>query len=85
MKHKEERADFVDVPEDLKGHVIGTGGNTFRSIQERSGAKVLSLSRAEEGFWVKGTREQREYAQNLILEKVVSSRLRTTVACSPIL
>ena len=83
MKHKQEIADFVDVPEDLKRHVIGTGGNTLRSIQERSGAKVFSLSRAEEGFWVKGTKEQRKYAKNLILEMVVSSRLLwTAVACS---
>ena len=82
MKHKEEIADFVDVPQDLKRYVIGTGGNTLRSIQERSGTKVYSLSRAEEGFWIKGTKEQREYAKTLILEMVVSSRLRTTLSCS---
>ncbi|XP_068691125.1 uncharacterized protein [Montipora foliosa] len=70
MKHEEEIADFVDVPDDLMRHVIGTGGNTLRSIQERSGAKMLSLSRAEEGFWVSGTKEQREYAKRLILEMV---------------
>ena len=81
MKQKEEIAEFVDVPQDLKGHVIGTKGNTVRSIMERSRAKVYGLDN-EEGFWVKGTKEQREYAKNFILEMVVSSRLRTTVSCS---
>ena len=71
MKHKDKMADFVDVPQDLKGYVIGTRGNIVRSIMERSRAKVYSYG-DEKGFWVKGTKEQREDAKKLILEMVVS-------------
>ena len=73
MKHKDKMADFVDVPQHLKRYVIGTGGNIVRSIMERSRAKVYSYG-DEKGFWVKGTKEQREDAKKLILEMVVSFR-----------
>ncbi|XP_068739102.1 uncharacterized protein [Montipora capricornis] len=62
--------DFVHVPKDLKGYVIGAKGSIIKSIRERSGAGVYSLSRDEEGFWVNGTRDERELAKKLILEKV---------------
>ncbi|XP_068688927.1 uncharacterized protein [Montipora foliosa] len=76
MKHKEEIADFVDVPQNLKCYVIGQQGNTIRSIQKTSGAKVYTQSRAQEGFLVEGTKEQRQYAKNLILEMVESGKVK---------
>ena len=64
--------DFVHVPKDLKRFVIGAKGSIIKSIEERSEARVSSLSRDEEGFRVSGTREERDLAKKLILEKVVS-------------
>ncbi|XP_068741446.1 uncharacterized protein [Montipora capricornis] len=75
MKHKDKMAEFVDVPQDLKGYVIGTRGNIVRSIMERSRAKVYSYG-DEKGFWVKGTKEQREDAKKLILEMVEGGRVK---------
>ena len=71
-KLEEEMEELVRVPKDLKGFVIGAKGSIIKSIQERSGARVYSLSRDEEGFRVSGTREERDLAKKLILEKVVS-------------
>ncbi|XP_068688929.1 uncharacterized protein [Montipora foliosa] len=68
--------DFVHVPKDLKGFVIGAKGSIIKSLQERSGARVSSLLRDEEGFWVSGTREERELAKKLILEKVEGGKLK---------
>lgn len=65
-------SEFVDVPKDLKGHVIGRGGSVLQKIQQISGARVFSTSRDEEGFTVSGDEEQRSLAKMLILQKVVS-------------
>ena len=65
-------SEFVDVPKDLKGHVIGRGGSVLQKIQQISGARVSSMSRDEEGFTVSGDEEQRSLAKMLILQKVVS-------------
>ena len=64
--------EFVSVPKDLKGYVIGSGGSVVKIIQQKSGAKVVSKSRDAEGFTLVGNEEQRASAKRLILEKVVS-------------
>ena len=64
--------EFVSVPKELKGYVIGKGGSVIKAIEEKSGAKVVSPSREMEGFRVSGDEEQRACAKRLILEKVVS-------------
>lgn len=63
--------EFVPVPKELKGYVIGKGGSVIKAIEEKSGAKV-STPRELEGFRISGDEEQRECARRLILEKVVS-------------
>ena len=65
-------SEFVHVPKDLKGHVIGRGGSALQKIQQISGARVFSMSRDEEGFTVRGDEEQRSLAKMLIIQKVVS-------------
>lgn len=60
------------MPKDMKRHVIGRGGYMLNEIMEKSGAYVFSESKEEEGFTVRGNREQRTFAKNLILQKVVS-------------
>ena len=65
-------SEFVEVPRDMKGHVIGRGGYMLHKIMQRSGARVFSGSRDEEGFTVCGNEDQIANAKRLILEKVVS-------------
>ena len=58
---------------DMKGHVIGRGGSRLHEIMQKSGARVSSRSTLfEEGFTVRGDKEQRACARRLILEIVVS-------------
>ena len=64
--------EFVPVPKELKGYVIGKGGSVIKTIEQKSGAKVYSTPRELEGFRVSGDEEQRASAKRLILEKVVS-------------
>ena len=56
----------------MKGHVIGKGGYMLNEIMQKSGAKVFSESKEEEGFTVYGNEEQRTIAKNLIFQKEVS-------------
>ena len=65
-------SEFVDVPKDFKGRVIGRGGSVLQKIQQVSKARVFSKSRDEEGFTVSGDEKQRSLAKMLILQKVVS-------------
>ena len=67
--------EFVPVPLEFKGHVIGKGGHRIEEIRQKSGAQVRSptLSK-EEGFTVSGNAEQIACAKRLILEKVVSKK-----------
>ena len=64
--------EFVPVAKDLKGYVIGSGGCVIKSIQQKSGAKVVSKSWDAEGFIVVGNEEQKACAKRLILQTVVS-------------
>ena len=64
--------EFVAVPKELKGYVIGKGGSVIEAIEQKSGAKVLFTPRELEGFKVRGDEGQRACAKRLILEKVVS-------------
>lgn len=56
----------------MKGYVIGTGGSMRQEIEQKSGARISSGSRYEEGFTIIGNEEQRASAKKLILETVVS-------------
>ena len=68
---EEFESEFVEVPKDMKGHVIGRDGCMLQKIREESGARVYSRSMDENGFTVTGNEEQRACARRLILEKVV--------------
>ena len=74
-------SEFVEVPQDMKGHVIGKGGYMLQEIIQMSGARVSSASRDEEGFTVCGNEDQIANAKRLILKKVVSCK--TILKCSP--
>ena len=63
--------EFVQVPKNLKGYVIGMGGIVIKKIQQESGAKVVSKRKNEDGFIVTGNEEQRAHAKKLISQKVV--------------
>ena len=66
------QSEFVPVPMDFKAAVIGTRGSVIQDIVQRSGARVWSANREDEGFTVSGNAEQIAFAKRLILEKVVS-------------
>lgn len=68
----EMESEFLEVPVQLKGYVIGKGGRTINEIRQNSGARVYSLSKEEGGFMITGDEEQRTCAKRLIMEKVVS-------------
>ena len=75
IRHQSEEeieSEFVAVPRDLKGHVIGRGGCMIQEIRQKSGARVVSQSMEEEGFTVFGDEEQRACARRLIEQKLVS-------------
>ena len=44
----------------------------IHEIMDKSGARVSTQSKEEEGFTISGNQEQRECAKKLILQKVVS-------------
>ena len=71
--------EFVTVPNNLKGYVIGKDGCTIKEIMKSSGAKITSPRRQDDGFLVKGDAGQREYAKRLILEKVVSAMCNDSI------
>ena len=78
---KEETADeteseFVEVPIELKGHVIGRGGCMLQEIMRQSGAIISSQSKEEKGFLVNGDKEQRAYAKKKKKKKVVSNKYK---------
>ena len=68
------QTEFVPVPKDLKGRVIGKGGSVIKDIIQRSGAQIWSADRDEEGFTVRGDAQQIARAKSIILEKVVSKK-----------
>ena len=68
----QKKEEFVEVPKDLKGYVIGKGGCTIKEILKSSGA-IIRTQKDYEGFTVSGDAEQRACAKRLILKKVVRS------------
>ena len=66
--------EFVEVPQDIKGHVIGKDHKRLQEIMQISGAEVFPGSRDEEGFTVCGNKGQIANAKKFILEKVVSCK-----------
>lgn len=68
------QSEFVPVPKEFKGHVIGKGGCIIQDIRQRSRAQVRSSNSDEEGFTVSGNVEQIALAMRLILGKVVSKK-----------
>ena len=70
------QSEFVPVPKEFKGHVIGKGGYIIQDIRQKSGAQVRSPTGSEEeGFTVSGNAEQIALAKRLILGKVVSKKI----------
>ena len=69
------QSEFVAVPIEFKGRVIGKGGYIIQDIRQRSGAQVTSSSSEEAGFTVSGNAEQIACAKRLILEIVVSNQI----------
>lgn len=67
-----QKSEFVEVARDLKRYVIGRSGCVIHEIMDKSGARVSTQSKEEEGFTISGNQEQRECAKKLILQKVVS-------------
>ena len=65
--------EFVGVPNDLKGRVIGKGGCVIKDIMKASGA-IISTGKDKEWFTVNGDAAQRACAKRLILEKVVNCK-----------
>ena len=62
--------EYVAVPRNLKGRVIGKGGCVIKEIKKSSGASISS-GKDDEWFTVSGKEEQRACAKRLILGKVV--------------
>ena len=56
--------------------MIGRDGQFVKDIMKKSGTKIISSVRDEEGFTISGHVDQRAYAKSLILEKVVSCEVK---------
>lgn len=65
-------SEYLYVPKEFKGHVIGRGGQVIKEIRNSSGANITSRSKDDEGFVITGNTEQIILAKRLISEKVVS-------------
>ena len=63
--------DFVEVPRDLMGFVIGKKGSSIKQMETASGAMITS-NNGQRGFLVSGNEGQRAYARQLINQKLVS-------------
>ena len=69
----EETSDFVAVPPNAMGFVIGKKGNTIKDIQEKTSTRIKQTDNkaAQSGFYVWGNESQRAHARELINQKVV--------------
>ena len=66
--------EFVPVPINLRGHVIGRNHSVINEIMSRSGATIDPGSGDQAGFTVSGRPEEIEIAKQLISKKLVSSK-----------
>ena len=73
-KRRDEAPEFIAVPGNLMGFVIGRNGTSVKEIEVESGAK-LNSDRDQRGFVVSGNKEQRARARELVEQKVVSANL----------
>jgi len=78
---KEETREFVAVPTNAMGFVIGKKGNTIKEIQDNSGTRINQTDKRENksGFYVWGDEGQRAQARELINQKVVGDCLKETL------
>ncbi|XP_020622236.1 uncharacterized protein LOC110059849 isoform X1 [Orbicella faveolata] len=74
-KESEVKEEFVCLPKNLKGYVIGKGRSVLKKIQQESGVGVVAKPRNEDGFTVTGNREQIAWAKKLLLQKVDGGRV----------
>ncbi|KAL9950385.1 hypothetical protein ACROYT_G042873, partial [Oculina patagonica] len=71
-KSRGDTREFVAVPENAMGFVIGRKGSTIKQIEETSGAKITTDNGSSSGFIVYGTGDQRACARELINQKVAN-------------
>lgn len=67
-------SEFVEVESILKGHIIGTRGRFIKEIMDQSRA-IISTTKQDNGFTVRGDVDQRTCARRLILERAVRFKL----------
>ena len=79
----EIEGEFVNVPYQIKGHVIGKNGSMIHKIEEMSGARVNSKSKEEEGFTVSGNEEQRAKAKIFFFFLTVLFSMLLQILCNP--
>lgn len=79
VKKGEEGSATIPVPHFAVGRIIGRQGNTIRSLQRQSGARINMVHGSEESLEsmcvVSGTQEQMDRAVALIKESVQQSNL----------
>ena len=65
--------EFVAVPANAMGFVIGKKGNTIKDIQKKTGTRINQTDNnaTQSGFYVRGNESQRTQARELINQKVV--------------
>ena len=67
---KEETCEFVAVPANAMGFVIGKKGSTIKDIQEKTGTRInqTDYNATQRGFHVWGSEGQRTQARELMNE-----------------
>ena len=70
---KQETYEFVPVPANAMGFVIGKKGNSIKDIQDKTGTRITQTDNkaTQRGFHVWGSEGQRTQARELINQKVV--------------